>query len=370
VAAPRLPVTAALRVGLDGLAMAAVDRELQIRARRDAPNPPATDAPWPAVDGHHVWRWILAVLEDFGEQFRIEAIVPTADPRTVALTDGRHLLTAMMRPDARPPAAIREAFVAAAPWPERSGRPLDDGETTTALQLFWQQHLHPETFAGARWILPHANWWGFRLSDGVPASEASSLVAGGHVAECPSARPSTLARRQGWQLLLPALREPHRLLGRLAPAIAEHTGLAADTAVLVGGSDVMVAHALVLAAGFDRAALVLVREGCVLVPGTTTPSPTQCVLASLDRRPVVRTALPAAAATLAAGLDALGHAGPVVVAGEWAETPALAAARTTRDQAVFAIEADALWAQGAALLAHWGRRPALPRLAIRRVGAD
>ena len=369
MAAPRPPVTVALRVGLDGLAMAAVDRELEIRARRDAPNPPAT-APWPAIDGHHVWRWILAVLEDFAERFRVEAVVPTADPRTVALTDGRHLLAAMMRPDARPPAALRAAFVAAAPRPDRSGRPVDEAETTTALQLFWLQHVQPEIFTRARWVLPHGNWWGFRLSDGVPAGEASSLVAGGHLAECPSARPSTLARRQGWQLLLPALREPHRLLGRIAPAIAAHTGLATDTAVLVGGADLLVAHALILAAGFDRAALVLVGDGCLLVPGTTTPDAGHRVLASLDRRRVVQTTLPADAAALTARLDDLGHAGPVVVAGAWAGTRALAAARAARDQAVFAIDDDALWARGAALLAHWGRRPALPRLAIRRVGAD
>ena len=46
---PKPPVTAVLRVGEDDLALAAVDRELTVVAKRTAPNPPLAGAAYAAI---------------------------------------------------------------------------------------------------------------------------------------------------------------------------------------------------------------------------------------------------------------------------------------------------------------------------------
>ncbi len=369
---PKTPVTAVLKVGEDDLALAAVDRELAVLAKRTAPNPPLAGAPYPAVDTAHVWRWLIAALGDLGEVFRVEAIVPTAFGATGALVDGAQLVLAMMRPAAEPPKAVREAFAAIAPAPDLAGVATPARGTSLALQLYWQQEAFPEAFARARWILGHAAYWGFRLTDGVPAAEAASLVEGGQLAEVAGARPTTLARRMGWQLLWPAQRDAHRLLGRLEPEVAERTELAPGTPVLVGTSERAAAHALVLAAGYDRAAVVTATDGRVSLatPGAGHVEATRRRLVSVDGRPFTVARELADTRAVVAELDAMACSGPVLVEGDWAHAGELARARAGRGQAVLRIEDADLWAKGGALLALWGRRRTPVKLALERLDSE
>ena len=371
---PKTPVTAVLKVGEADLALAAVDRELTVLAKRTAPNPPLAGAPYPALDAAHVWRWLVAALGDLGEVFRVEAIVPTAFGATCGLVDGAHLVLAMMRPTAEPPKALRDAFTALAPAPDHAGMTTPARGASLALQLYWQQKAFPEAFARARWILGHAGYWGFRLTDGVPAAEAASLVEGGQLAEVAGARPTTLARRMGWQLLWPARRDAHRLLGRLEPEVAERTELAGATPVLVGTTARAAAHALVLAAGYDRAAVVT-PAGSGAAATLTTPGGGQVDanrrrLVSVDGRPCTVSRDLADADAVAAELGATACTGPVLVEGDWAGTGALARARAPRGQAVLQVHDADLWAKGGALLALWGRRRAPVKLTLERIAAD
>ncbi len=372
MAGPKPPVTAVLKVGEDDLALAAVDRELTVVAKRTAPNPPLAGAPYPALDTAHVRRWLIAALGDLGEVFRIEAIVPTAFGATCGLVDGVHTVLAMMRPTAEPPEAIRDGFAAEAPDPALAGVATPAGGTSLALQLYWQERAFPEAFARARWILGHAAYWGFRLTDGVPSSESASLVEGGQLVEVPGARPTTLARRMGWQLRLPARRDAHRLLGRLRPDVAERTELAADTPVLVGTTTGAAAHAVVLAAGYDRGAVLKSTAGGAVLttPGVGVVTPDRRRLLSVDGRPLTQASGLADAAAVAGELDARACRGPVLVEGDWAGAGVLARALAARGQAVLRIEDADLWAKGGALLAMWGRRHPPVKLALERVAGD
>jgi sugar (pentulose or hexulose) kinase len=372
VPGPKTPVTVVLKVGEDDLALAAVDRGLGVLAKRTAPNPPLAGAPYPALDTAHVQRWLIAALGDLGELFRVEAIVPTAFGATCGLVDGTHLVLAMMRPTAEPPSALREAFVAGAPDPDHAGLPTPANGASLALQLFWQHKAYPDEFARARWLLGHAAYWGFRLTDGVPATEAASLIEGGQLAEVAGARPTTLARRMGWQLLLPARRDAHRLLGRLDPDVAERTELPRATPVLVGTTPRAAAHALVLAAGYDRAAVLTAGAGgaTLVTPGAGPVDATRRRLVSVDGRIFTLARDLADAASVAAELDAADGGGPVLIDGDWPAAAALAGARAERGQAVLRIDDADLWAKGGALLAHWGRRRTPARLALERVVAD
>jgi len=369
MAGPKTPVVAVLSVGEDALALAAVDRDLAVVAKRTAPNPPLAGAAYPAIDTAHVWRWFMAALGDLAELFRVEALVPTAFGTTAALVDDSELALAMMRPDAEPPAAVRAAFEAVAPAPVQAGLATPAIGTSLGLQLFWQQEAFAAAFARARWILGHAAYWGFRLTSGVAASDTASLVEGGQLAEVVGGRPTTLARRRGWQLLLPARRDPHRLLGRLGADAADCCGLPRETEVLVGTTPRAAAHALLLAAGFDRAAVVTVdgRRAEVTTPGATAVTAERRLLASADGRTLSRTHTAPSAEAVAEALDAAGCAGPVLVVGEWRGASGLAGLRAARGQGVLLVEDADLWAKGGALLARWGRRPPPVKLALTRL---
>jgi hypothetical protein len=278
----------------------------------------------------------------------------------------------MMRPGAEPPTAVRDAFEAVAPAPELAGLTTPARGASLALQLFWQQKAFPDAFARTRWILGHAAYWGFRLTDGVPAAEAASLVEGGQLAETAGARPTTLARRLGWQLLWPARRDAHRLLGRLQPAVAERAHLPADTPVLVGTTDRAAAHALILAAGYDRAAVITPSDGqaALATPGAGHVEADRRRLVSVDGRPFTIARDLADARAVAAELDAMACSGPVLIAGEWPGAAELARARAGRGQELLRLEDADLWAKGGALLAFWGRRRAPVKLGLERIAAD
>ncbi len=367
---PKTPVTAVLRIGQERLTAATVDRDLRVRSRRDAPMAALPQAPYPALDHHHAWRWMVAVLQDFAETFQVEAVVPTAFGGTAALVNTAGLVLPLMHPKAEPPAEVRDAFAAAAPSAELVGMTTPERGTSLALQLFWQQAAFPDAFARAERLLSHAAYWGYCLTGGGLATEGSSLADGGQLVEVPSCRPSRFAREQGFAKLMAAIREPHRLLGRLAPEVAGRADLQPTTPVLVGSSDHAAAHGLLLAASLDAAALLLADERLLLVPGTAAVDGPWRTVLSLDRRPLLEVRGVADAAMTARLLAGVGHRGPVIVAGDWHDTPALAAELETRNQATFQLEDAALWAQGAAFLAALNRRPMVPRLPLVRVSVD
>jgi hypothetical protein len=205
----------------------------------------------------------------------------------------------------------------------------------------------------------------------VGASEAASLVEGGQFAEVAGGRPSTLVRRQGWQRLLPARRDPHRLLGRIAPDVADRAELPAETPIFVGTSVCAAAHAAILAAGYDRAAVVEPdgRNATVTVPGASTVTAMRRLVVSADGRPLTRARVAGTAEAVDEELDATASAGPVLVLDDWEAAAELAAARAGRGQAVLRVEDSDLWAKGGALLAHWSRRARPVKLKVERLAA-
>src|SRR5918996_1708683 len=246
---------AVLDVGKTNVKLLAVAPDGKILSSRSAPNAVRRGEPYPHCDTEHIWRWMMAALADLGETFAIAAIVPTGYGSTAALVAGDALVLPIMDYEAEPPPAIAAAYAEGAPWFEESCCPIHPAGLTLARQLFWQSRAFPEDFRRARWILPFPQYWSWGLC-GVPASEVTSLGAQTQLWNPRERDYSTLAKREGWDEMLPPLRYAFDVLGPLQLEVAEKCRLPRETPVLCGIHDSNANYARYLAAGLDDFTLI------------------------------------------------------------------------------------------------------------------
>lgn len=226
-------------------------------------NMPIDGPPYLHVDVDAIFAWMVEALTEFATRFDILAIVPSAYGSTAALIDDNGLVLPMMDYEAEPPLEIQEAYAEAAPSFEEVCCPINPGGLTLARQLFWQSRCFGAEFERARWILPAAQYWGWRLS-GVVASEVTSLGAQTQLWNPRSNAPSSLAVSEGWSKKLPPLRKAFEELGPLSQALAKPIGSGASPPlVLVGIHDSNANYARYLAAGFE--CFTLISSGTWLI---------------------------------------------------------------------------------------------------------
>ncbi len=217
-------------------------------------NRPIEGPPYLHVDVETIFSWLIESLHDFFLRFEIQAIVPCAYGSTAALIDHQGLVLPMMDYEAEPPDDIKEGYALAAPHFDEVYCPINPGGLTLARQLFWQSRHFAERFERARWILPAAQYWGWRLS-GIVASEITSLGAQTQLWNPRSGRLSDLANREGWSKKLPALKQAFDVLGPLQLPQAPNW-FSESPPVLVGIHDSNANYARYLAAGFERFTLI------------------------------------------------------------------------------------------------------------------
>ena len=221
-----------------------------------ATNEPKEGPPYLHVDVDRIFAWLIDALAEIEAGVDIEAIVPSAYGSTAALMDDDGLVLPMMDYEAEPPVDIQESYAAAAPGFEEVCCPINPGGLTLARQLFWQSRAFADSFGRARWIVPAAQYWAWRLT-GILASEVTSLGAQTQLWNPRSNTPSSLAEREGWSGMLPPSRKAFEVLGPLNSALAEPIGLgAAPPPVLVGIHDSNANYTRYLAAGFERFTLI------------------------------------------------------------------------------------------------------------------
>ena len=218
-------------------------------------NKPIEGPPYLHVDVDAIFAWMIEVLAEFATRFDIEAIVPSAYGSTAALIDDDGLVLPMMDYEAEPPLEIKKAYAAAAPAFEEVCCPINPGALTLARQLFWQSRYFGAEFEKARWMLPAAQYWGWRLT-GVVAGEVTSLGAQTQLWNPRSNTPSSLAVGEGWLEKLPPLRKACEELGPLSPTLTRRIGSGASPPVLVGVHDSNANYARYLAAGLKHFTLI------------------------------------------------------------------------------------------------------------------
>ena len=225
-------------------------------------NKPIEGPPYLHVDVDAIFAWMTEALADLATRFDIEAIVPSAYGSTAALIDDDGLVLPMMDYEAEPPLEIKRAYAQVAPAFDEVCCPINPGGLTLARQLFWQSRYFGAEFEKARWILPAAQYWGWRLT-GVVAGEVTSLGAQTQLWNPRSNTPSSLAVSEGWSEKLPPLRRAFEELGPLSQNLTKHIGngaspfgCGASPPVLVGVHDSNANYARYLASGLEHFTLI------------------------------------------------------------------------------------------------------------------
>ncbi len=257
-------------------------------------NEPREGPPYLHVDVDAIFAWVVDALAAFAGRHRIEAIVPSAYGSTAALVDDQALVLPMMDYEAAPPTEIVDGYAAVAPAFDEVCCPINPGGLTLARQLFWQSRHFAEAFDKARWILPAAQYWGWRLT-GAAASEVTSLGAQTQLWNPRENRASGLAVRESWSNRLPPLKRAFDSLGPLDRTLAAHIGCAgAPPPVLVGIHDSNANYARYLAAGLDGFTLIssgtwLITFDCALSLDRLDAARDMVANTDLEGRPVACT---------------------------------------------------------------------------------
>jgi len=219
-------------------------------------NRPIDQSPYLHVDVDAIFLWLIEALTEFATHFKIDVIIPCAYGSTAALIDDDGLVLPMMDYEAEPPFDIKQAYAEIAPAFDEVCCPINPGGLTLARQLFWQSRHFADLFKRARWILPAAQYWAWRLS-GVVASEVTSLGAQTQLWNPRTHSASSLATSEGWSGKLPPLRKAFDQLGPLRSELAKTIGCGASPPpVLAGIHDSNANYARYLAAGFERFTLI------------------------------------------------------------------------------------------------------------------
>ncbi|MGI9420127.1 MAG: FGGY-family carbohydrate kinase [Geminicoccaceae bacterium] len=254
----KLSVVVVFDVGKTHVKLLAIDPgEGEVIEALQTANDPLEGPSYLHVDVEAIFGWVVGALADFAGRFDIEAIVPCAYGSTAALIDEDGLVLPMMDYEAEPPAAVKEAYAETASSFDEVCCPINPGGLTLARQLFWQSRDFADRFDKVRWILPAAQYWGWRLT-GFAASEMTSLGAQTQLWNPRTNRPSSLALTEGWSKRFPPLKKAFETLGPLDRALTRDIGRGASPPppVLVGIHDSNANYARYLAAGLERFTLI------------------------------------------------------------------------------------------------------------------
>jgi sugar (pentulose or hexulose) kinase len=192
--------------------------------------------PYPSIDIDGIIAWLVDSLGELATRHRVDAIVTTAHGCAAVLTDADGPVLPMMDYEAPSPPDVDALYATLAPPFDEVFCPTAPGAMQLGKQLVWQRRLFPREFARATHHLTTAQYVAWRLC-GRAASEVSQVAAQGHLFDPRAGRFSSLVTGQGFARLYPPFAKAGEALGRLLPAIAARTGLAADTAVLCGVHD-------------------------------------------------------------------------------------------------------------------------------------
>ncbi|MFV0360343.1 FGGY family carbohydrate kinase [Tropicimonas sp.] len=145
------------------------------------------------------------------------------------------------------------------------------GTTHQARQLLWVEHAMPAAFAQGTAFLGLPQYWAWRLS-GITSSEITCLAAQSDLWNLRAGQPSAIARRHGWDRLLPPLRRAWEALGPVRPEVARRTGLSPQVRVLVGAHDSSVNFYNYQRKGLSRLAVVSTGTWIVGLSDTVDPA--------------------------------------------------------------------------------------------------
>jgi L-fuculokinase len=181
-------------------------------------------------------EWLLSALSGAPGKKRIRAVVPVTHGAAVVLVSERG--EPLAAPDYEDPIfeSVSESYSDQRDSYELTYSPSLPLGLNLGRQLYYLQQQHPDTMHRCQMLLLYPQYWAWRLSD-VSASEITSLGCHTDLWRPTLGRFSSLAVAQGWDTLLPALRNANDELGTISRNVAELTGLDRKCQVLCGIHD-------------------------------------------------------------------------------------------------------------------------------------
>lgn len=234
---PQPRFIAVIDIGKTNAKVVLIDAQTsQQLAARSTPNTVRSDGPYPHADVERLWGFMLESLGALQAEHGVDGISITTHGATAALLTGDRLALPVLDYEFAGPDETADDYGAARPdFAETLSPRLPNGLNIGA-QLFWQSRRFASQFASVTQILTYPQYWAWRLS-GVMASEVTSLGCHSDLWAPDKGDFSSLVRQQGWRELFPAVRPAASVLGAIRPALAQATGLRAETPVTCGIHD-------------------------------------------------------------------------------------------------------------------------------------
>ncbi len=200
------------------------------------PNAARHGWPYPHADVAGLWGFMVAALAAVPAPHKPTCLVVTAHGATAALVDDEGLVLPILDYEFPAIEACEAEYATVRPPFEETFSPRMGNGLNVGRQMFWQQRHYPAEFSKAKHVLMYPQYWGWRLT-GVKASEVTSLGCHTDLWQPVAGKPSRLVAEQGWEGMLPPLKQASEVLGMLLPEIAAATGLPDSTPVLTGIHD-------------------------------------------------------------------------------------------------------------------------------------
>jgi sugar (pentulose or hexulose) kinase len=204
------------------------------------------------LDADAIGAWVTEVIQRFGTQAKIRAIIPVAHGAAGAAIRNERLVFAPVDYEAAIPDDVMAAYRAQRdPFAETGSPALPNG-----LNLGAQLHALGDRIQGAT-LVPWPQYWAWFLS-GIAVSEGTSLGCHSDLWNPAAGYFSNMAKRRGWAQQFAPLAKAGDVIGFLKPDF----GLGDDISVYAGLHD---SNAALVAA---RAFPEMVGEATVLSTGT------------------------------------------------------------------------------------------------------
>ncbi|MEO1948511.1 FGGY-family carbohydrate kinase [Thioclava sp.] len=229
---------AVIDVGKTNAKLALVDAEsLEEIAIVTRPNRALPGPPWPHFDLEGHWAFFLEHLSAFHAEHGVDAIsVTTHGASAVLLDDERQLAVPMLDYEHDGPEASAAAYDRLRPDFAQTGSPRLPVGLNLGAQLHWQFSTWPDLHDRVAHIVTYPQYWGLLLTGNL-ATDVTSLGCHTDLWSPWERRFSELPQRLGIAEKIAPPQQPGRVLGTLRDELAERTGIAPKTPVMVGIHD-------------------------------------------------------------------------------------------------------------------------------------
>ncbi|WP_375449506.1 FGGY-family carbohydrate kinase [uncultured Devosia sp.] len=235
MASPRF--IAVIDIGKTNAKVLLIDAETGSQlAVHSTPNTVRQDGLYPHADVERLAAFILESLRDIHAQHGIEGISITTHGATGALMAGDELAMPVLDYEHKGPDDTSAAYGQVRPAFSETLSPRLPNGLNLGAQIFWQSQAHVDRFAAVTAILTYPQYWAWRLT-GVMASEVTSLGCHTDLWAPEAGTFSGMVAERGWSGLFPFVKPANTVLGSILPAVAEATGLPANTPVTCGIHD-------------------------------------------------------------------------------------------------------------------------------------